>query len=83
MNLPVALDPFGVQACSLLQGADLTLTAATVPSGVDSAVFVLAVPSNLALLGYPLFLHSWTIQPLSNTAGIVLSDGFALTVGNV
>jgi hypothetical protein len=81
--LPLALDPFGFEGCSLLQNGDLVLDAACTTTSWNTARHSLAIPCDYVLVGLHLYAQAWTLQPGFNTNGIVTSNAIAITIGDI
>lgn len=82
-SLPFALDPYGLQGCSLAQNADLALDVPCSPTSWTTARLDLAIPSTPTALGMTLHLQAWSLQPGFNDLGIVLSNGLTLVLGDL
>ena len=79
INPGASLAAAGMPGCSLYLTLDFTdvliVTGAT-------ANYTLAVPNNPALVGQQVFAESAMLSPGANAAGLVTSNGLALTIGN-
>jgi len=82
LPLPMALAPFGVQGCFLHQSADLNLMAPCVGTGATTARHDLGVPLFVGLSGVRIYLQAWAPSPGFNPAGLITSNGLALTLGS-
>ena len=83
LPLPLSLDPFGFQGCLLLQDGDITLDSPCTSTSWTTASYSVAVPTNPLLSGQTFYLQAWTLQPGYNSAGIVTSNGLAMTIGDI
>jgi len=78
--LPASLAAIGMPGCDLLIDAvDLAQPCAAI--GAYIAQHAILVPDVAALVGMHAFLQAWAPAPGVNAAGIVVSNGIALTVG--
>lgn len=80
--LPMSLDPYGLTGCLLLQDCQLSFMESCSPTGPTTAQRVLAVPNNAVLMGLAVYLQGWSNAPGLNPAGIAVSNGLFLLVGN-
>jgi hypothetical protein len=80
-SLPLALDPWGLPGCSLLQSCDAPAEPTTTV-GTTTADYGFAVPSWPGLLGTQLHLQAYALSPTANAAGVVLSNGVTWTFGD-
>src|SRR5262245_11828147 len=78
--LPASLAALGLPGCQLLIDA-VDLAQPCVMTGPYLAQHSIQVPDNAALVGMHAFLQAWAPAPGVNAAGIVVSNGIALTVG--
>lgn len=81
-QLPLALDGFSMPGCSLLQSAEAT-SDACLPTGPGNASYSLAIPNALALVGVHVYMQSWAPAPGQNFAGVIVSNGLELAIGDV
>ncbi len=78
--LPIDGASFGAPGCLLLTGADVDLP---LPStGPGSAATSLGIPSLASLHGARLYAQMLCQDPAANPAGVVLSNGLSLTIGD-
>jgi hypothetical protein len=80
-TLPFPLAPFGSPGCFIYHDAvDLGEPCGSSPlPGVLQ--FALAVPNNLALAGFKVYLQAWAPAPGVNPAALITSNAIELTVG--
>lgn len=81
--LPLSLDPFGFEGCTLFQNGNIVLDAACSSTSWNTAVHSVPIPNIQGLVGQIFYLQAWTLQLGFNTNGIVTSNGIALTIGNI
>lgn len=81
--LPVSLAPIGLEGCLLWQSGELRLDDPCMPTGLTTARHSFVVPLQHSLVGARVYGQAWTIQPLFNSLGVVLSNGLELTIGNL
>lgn len=76
-TLPLALDPFGMPGCELLQS--MTWWQTLVPGG---SFYNLPLPSSSTLLGLRLYVQAWAIAPGANPANAIVSNGLEWVIGS-
>jgi hypothetical protein len=79
--LPLPLDAFGLTGCHLYQDT-VVLFLPTVLLAPGVAEHVLPLPSNPSLMSLPVYLQAWAPALGLNPAGLVTSNGLALTLGD-
>jgi hypothetical protein len=79
--LPIPLDSFGATGCVLLQSAEITNLACQ-PATAGTARNTINLPNSPGLAGAVVFLQAWLSAPGQNAAGIVLSNGLRVTIGD-
>jgi hypothetical protein len=77
-SLPLPMAAFGLPGCNLLVSPDVSLFLPVVGGAVTNN---LTIPANPNLIGVQLFQQGASLDPAVNAAGIVLSNGLAITVG--
>jgi len=82
-SIPFSLSPFGAPGCSLWQSTDFGLMFPTT-GAVPGAFFAdTAIPFASVLLGVHLYLQAWSLAPNANAAGVIVSNGIDLRIGNL
>jgi hypothetical protein len=82
LDLPIDLMPFGMPGCLLLQSVDYLGQPCTI-TGPGTARHSLSIPNTPGLVGTRLFLQAWAPASGANPAGLVVSNGVALFLGNL
>ena len=75
----INLGPLGMPGC--FQWSESLVLNTIVATGT-TATYTLAIPNNTSLLDYPLTSQSAALAPGFNSFGMVLSNGWWMTVGN-
>lgn len=80
--LPLALDPFGMNGCTLLHDGALDFAAVCVPGAAGTATHTVALANAPQFLNLHFYLQAWSADATANAAGIVTSNGLELAVGS-
>jgi hypothetical protein len=78
--LPLPLDGFGLNGCSLYHDLVLPFESCT-PTGTATAQYAVHIPNDPALVKFQLFLQAWAPAPAANSGGLVFSNALELTLG--
>ena len=76
--LPLPLDSIGMPGCHLYQSMEITQMFAL---SAGSGSLTLPVPSQPGLIGRRMFAQVFVPAPLANRAGVLASNGGAITIG--
>lgn len=79
--LPVALDPIGLTGCTLYQDFVYDAAGSLVPTGPSTGRYSLTIPSVFSLTGLSVYLQAWGSSTGANPAGLITSNGLAVTLG--
>lgn len=79
-SLPVTLASVGMPGCSLLQSTEVVGEPST-PTGATTANYSLAIPNNVALIGFHVYLQGWAWAPGANAANVIVSNGLDWQIG--
>jgi hypothetical protein len=79
--LPFPMDLYGLAGCWLLQDCSGSSALAAQPNGANSAQHIFSIPNSTQLVGLTIYTQAWASRPGANPAGIVVSNGVAMTIG--
>jgi len=81
--LPLSMDGFGLTGCWLYHDAAYSVFDACSMPVAGNCQHSIVIPADLSLLGLRFYMQAWADAPGVNPAGIVMSNGLELVVGDL